>query len=139
MATELGNSAVLGLGATPNYIQNKISIEWDPGTRNLVPSNELGEAEPTYKAGSRTGAIIRITVNKNNEDANGQVALNTAASDGSSVDFTLGPQGSSSGSEKITGTAFVETEGAQSMNHDQMTTKTYVLKVSGAYTEGTFI
>lgn len=139
MATMLGNSAKLGLGATPDYIQNHVSIEWDPGTHVLVPSSELGESVPTLRPGSKSGATISITCNKNREDTNGQIALETAASGGTMVDFTLAPEGTTTGSQSITGSAYVETIGAETLAQDQMVTKTYVLKVSGDYTESTFI
>lgn len=134
----LGNSAKFGIGATPNYVAHGKNITWDPGKRNLPKSEDLSEEVPTLYNGSRSNAQITLTVAHDKADANGQVALNTAFKSGTTVAFTLAPEGSTAGNERITGTARVESIGSMSFDKDQITMRNVVLIVSGDYTEGVF-
>jgi hypothetical protein len=138
MATILGNAAKLGIGATPTYIASGRTITWDPGQINLVPSNLLGETVDTLFSGSRTNATITVTVAKDKADTNGQVALNTAWKAGTDVQFTLAPEGTTAGSEKITGNAKVESIGSISLEKNQLVLRNITLKVNGDFTEGVF-
>jgi hypothetical protein len=138
MAVILGNSAKFGIGATPTYIASGRSIQWDPGQKNLVPDNLLGTEVDSLLPGSRTNAQISLSVAHDKADTNGQVALNTAWKAGTDVIFTLGPEGSTTGSPKITGTAKVESMGAISFEKNTVVMRNVVLKVSGDFTEGTF-
>ncbi len=138
MATILGNSAKLGIGATPTYIASGRSISWDPGEIVLVGSNLLGETVDTLLAGSRTNSQISITVAKDKADTNGQVALNTAWKAGTDVAFTLAPEGTTAGSEKITGNAKVVSIGSISLEKNTLVMRNIQLKVNGDYTEGVF-
>lgn len=138
MAGILGNAAKLGIGATPNYIASGRAISWDPGKAILVPDNLLNTTVDTLTVGSRTNATIKISVAKDKADTNGQVALNTAWKAGTDVLFTLAPEGTTTGSEKITGTAKVETIGSISMEKNTMVMRDILLTVSGDYTEGVF-
>lgn len=135
----LGNAAKLGIGATPSYIASGKTINWDPGTVNIVKTNGLNETVPTIvDGGSRSNATIKITVAKDKADTNGQVALNTAFKAGTTVLFTLAVEGSTAGSEKITGSVRVESIGSITAEKDTIIMRDISLIVSGDYTEGVF-
>ncbi len=139
MAIGLGNAAKLGIGATPTYIAAGQAITWDPGKATLVPDNLLNTAVDTlYASGSRTNASIKISVAADKADTNGQVALNTAWKSGTDVQFTLAREGTTAGSEKITGNAKVETIGSMTFTKDKVIMRDITLLVSGDYTEGVF-
>lgn len=138
MAAILGNSAKFGIGATPTYIASGRSITWDPGEISLVPDNLLGTTVDTLLPGSRTNAQITLAVAHDKADTNGQVALNTAWKAGTDVNFTLAPEGSTTGNVKITGTAKVKSMGSINLEKNAVVMRNVVLSVSGDFTEGVF-
>ena len=134
----LGKSAKFGIGATPNYLLGIRSIEWDPGDVNLVATDIIDEDPPTFYPADRENATITITLEKNKADTNGQVALATAFAGKTSLLFTLAPEGSTAGNQKITGSVYVKSPGKESYDKKTLVTKNIVLMVSGAYTDGVF-
>ena len=134
----LGKSAKLGIGATPTYLKGIRTIEWDPGEINMVATDIIDEDPPTYIPADRSNATITLTVEKDKTDTNGQLAIATAFAGKTSVSFTLAPEGSTAGAVKITGSAFVKSIGKESFDKKSVVTKSIVLQVSGAYTEGVF-
>ena len=134
----LGKSAKLGLGVTPNYIAGIRSITFTQGVVKMVESDLMEEDVPTQYAGSRAAATIKVTVEKLKSDTNGQVALATAFAAKTSLQFTLATEGTTAGSEKLTGTCFVEDPGEEVYEKNTLVVKNITLKVSGAYTTGVF-
>lgn len=134
----LGKSAKLGIGATPNYIASVRSIDYDPGDVTYVESDILEEDEPTLYPGARANAVITLTCEKKSTDTNGQVALATAFKTKASTLFTLAPEGTTAGSPKITGSAYVTSMGKETYDKKTLITKNIVLKVTGAVTDGVF-
>jgi hypothetical protein len=138
MASVLGKSVKLGIGATPAYLKGIRSVEFDPGEVTLVATDIIDEDPPTFLSADRTNATITLTVEKDKADTNGQLALATAFAAKTSLAFTLAPEGSTAGAVKITGTLFVKSMGKESFDKKSAVTKNIVLQVSGAYTEGVF-
>ncbi len=134
----LGKNAKLGIGATPSYIQSVRSIDWDEGDVGMVESDLIDEDAPTQYPTSKSGATITLTVEKKSGDTNGQLVLVTAHAAKTSVAFTLAPEGSTAGSPKITGSAFVQSIGKETYDKKTLVSKNIVLKVSGAFTPGVF-
>jgi len=139
MAGYLGNGAKFGIGATPTYIASGRNIFWDPGKSNWVPDELLNSVVDTYtSSGTRSNATIKITVLDDKSDTNGQQALMTAWKAGTGIVFTLAPEGTTAGSKKITGTAFVESPGSISTEKNKFVTRDISLIVNGDFTEGVF-
>ncbi len=134
----LGKSAKFGIGATPNYLKGIRSIEWDPGDFNMVLTDIIDEDPPIFIVADRQNSTITIVVEVDKTDTNGQVALGTAFSGKTSTLFTLAREGTTAGNIKITGSLFVKSIGKESYDKKSVMTKTIVMQVSGAYTEGVF-
>ena len=138
MATVLGNSAKVGIGATPTYIAKIRSVTFDPGERTYVSSEQLGEDVPSLTAGSKKAPTLKFTVERDTTDTNGQVALDTAYTAKTSLQITLAPEGNTAGNTKITGNAFVTTAGTIGTEKDKFITREYSLTFSGDYTQAVF-
>lgn len=135
----LGNAAKFGIGATPNYIASGKTINWTPGKAVIVKTDIIDEVVPAIiDGGSRENSTIKISVARNKGDTNGQAALNTAFKAGTQVQFTLAPEGTTAGSEKITGSARVDDIGSITMEKNVVIMRDISLIVSGDYTEGVF-
>ena len=133
-----GKSAKLGIGAVPNYVASGSSIDWDPGDVSLIESDLLEEDEATLLPGVRSNAVITFNCEKKTTDTNGQAALMTAHKNKTSVLFTFAPEGTTAGSPKITGSAYVTTPGKESHDKKSLIKRSFTLKVTGAYTEAVF-
>jgi len=134
----LGKNAKLGLGATPNYVQGVRKIDWDEGAVSMVASDLIDEDPPTLYPTDKANAVINLTVEKKSGDTNGQAAIATAHAAKTSLQVTLAPEGTTAGSPKITGTAYVENAGKESYDKKTLVVKDIVLKFSGAFTMGVF-
>jgi hypothetical protein len=134
----LGINAKIGIGATPAWIQGIRSVDLDYGDIAVTESDNLDDDPPEVYAGAQGAATITVTVEKKTTDANGQLALNTAHAAKSYLAVTVAPEGSSTGSPKLTGSVLVQSVGKETLNKKDIVTRTYVLKVSGGLTPGTF-
>jgi hypothetical protein len=134
----LGKNAKIGIGASPSWVQGVRSIELDYGDIVVTESDNLDDDPPVVYPGGQAAATITVTVEKKTTDTNGQLALNTAHAAKSFLAITVAPEGSTTGSTKQTGSALVQSVGKETLNKKDIVTRTYVLKVSGGLTPGTF-
>lgn len=138
MGTHTGNSAKVGIGATPTWIVGARNIQFDPGERTYVESEQLAQDVAELLKGSKKRPKLTFVVERDKTDVNGQEALITAYKNGSSVQVVYAPEGNTLGNTKITGTAFVSTPGNLDSDKDKVTIRTFSLEFSGDYGETAF-
>ncbi|MCE1274338.1 MAG: hypothetical protein LWW75_07435 [Chlorobiales bacterium] len=138
MGSHTGNAAKVGIGATPTWIAGARNIQFDPGERTLVETDQLGQDVPELLKGSKKRPKLTFVVERDKSDVNGQEALITAYKNGTSVQVVYAPEGNTLGNTKITGTAYVSTPGNLDSDKDKTTIRTFTMEFSGDYGDNVF-
>lgn len=91
-----------------NEVANVVDATFITPDREPILSNALGEDVPSVVGmGSRGVYAVEITVEIDEADTNGQVELNTAYVNKTSVTLNYYPEGNTSGNTEYTGAAYV--------------------------------
>jgi hypothetical protein len=136
MARGMGNVAEVYLAT--NKIGQVVDCDLKWGVRQTVKSRALNESVPSVLGlGSADNpTTLTITVERDPADTNGQIALNTARNNGTTVSVKYYPEGKTTGNAEISGTAYVLDRGAITAKKNTAKETTYVLEFTTDPTEG---
>jgi len=137
MGRQTTNTAEVYLAA--NEVANVVDATFITPDREPILSGALAEDVPNVIGmGSRGEYALEMEVEIDEADTNGQVALNTAYENKSSVTLKYYPEGNTAGNTEHSGIAYVQqipNLGGQGKN--DVKRGTYRLVFDGAPTEGT--
>ncbi|MGB0131155.1 hypothetical protein [Chlorobium sp.] len=136
MAKTLGNSAEFYVGT--HKVAGVKMIEVDEGERNFVESEELSvDDRPDTFVGKLSSIGLRVLVERDAADTNGQLALIAAFRAATTVTAVVYPEGHTVGNESWSYTAYVQKPGAISFENGKIPGYEFSLRVTGNMTPGT--
>lgn len=133
MATHVGSEGVVKLGANTVAEVTNFSLSI---TLNMAEDTALGDSWKTHVGATREWSGT-VTCHWDETDTNGQIALFTGVTGGTSVTLVLYPEGATAGDYYYTGTAFPTSMQVEVTGNDEITGATFEFMGSGALTATT--
>jgi hypothetical protein len=116
-----------------NTVLEVLSINFDGATQATIDTTSLTSTMKSFKVGTVDPGSISLEVNLDGDDTNGQLVLQTAATDQTGRSFLITYGSAAAGGCTISGIAFVTSFSIKAAI-DTVLTASFTLKLSGAYT-----
>ncbi len=136
MARKTTNDADLFIGA--NAVQHINSVTYTIPDKEPIISNPLHNEEPDVigLGGSTSPRTLEVNVEVDSTDTNGQIAMETAFANGTTVIANFYPDGNVTGSVKWSGNAYVTSVPSYAADKNKVQQGTFKLSYASTPTKG---